>query len=79
MEMNLSEIISEIESCGYTCEAGNLERNMAWIELKAMAKPSCSGNCGMNYCDDNGCIERERVHTGNTPIHPNSDNNIAPD
>jgi hypothetical protein len=23
--------------------------------------PSCEGNCGMNYCDDNGCIERKRV------------------
>lgn len=20
--------------------------------------PSCEGNCGMNYCDDNGCIEQ---------------------
>ena len=23
--------------------------------------PSCEGNCGMNYCDDNGCIERKRI------------------
>jgi hypothetical protein len=22
---------------------------------------SCKGNCGMNYCDDNGCIERKRI------------------
>lgn len=21
----------------------------------------CDGNCGMNYCDENGCIERKRV------------------
>ncbi|WP_394995419.1 hypothetical protein [Emticicia sp.] len=20
----------------------------------------CNGNCGMNYCDDNGCIDRKR-------------------
>jgi hypothetical protein len=23
--------------------------------------PSCEGNCGINYCDDNGCIERKRI------------------
>lgn len=23
--------------------------------------PSCEGDCGMNYCDDNGCIERKRI------------------
>lgn len=23
-------------------------------------KPPCDGNCGMNYCDENGCIERKR-------------------
>jgi phosphoribosyl-ATP pyrophosphohydrolase len=23
-------------------------------------KPECDGNCGMNYCDENGCIERKR-------------------
>ena len=21
----------------------------------------CNGNCGMNYCDENGCVERKRV------------------
>lgn len=23
-------------------------------------KNRCTGDCGMNYCDDNGCIERKR-------------------
>lgn len=23
-------------------------------------KKPCSGNCGMNYCDENGCVERKR-------------------
>jgi hypothetical protein len=27
----------------------------------APVMPSCEGNCGMNYCDDNGCIERKRI------------------
>lgn len=29
----------------------------------------CSGNCGMNYCDDNGCIDRKRNLVGD-PIPP---------
>ncbi|WP_428663446.1 hypothetical protein [Runella sp.] len=24
---------------------------------------NCNGNCGMNYCDENGCNERKRVLT----------------
>lgn len=24
-------------------------------------KEKCNGNCGMNYCDENGCMERKRV------------------
>ncbi len=27
----------------------------------------CDGNCGMNYCDDNGCTERKRVLTDPCP------------
>jgi hypothetical protein len=23
-------------------------------------KAACTGNCGMNYCDENGCVERKR-------------------
>lgn len=31
------------------------------IEIKEQENaPSCNGKCGMNYCDDNGCIERKR-------------------
>lgn len=26
--------------------------------------PECKGNCGMNYCDDNGCIDRKRSLVG---------------
>ena len=24
----------------------------------------CEGNCGMNYCDENGCTERKRQSSG---------------
>lgn len=32
--MTLREIIEQLESCNYECEAGNLENNVAWQELK---------------------------------------------
>lgn len=25
-----------------------------------MKSEQCAGNCGMNYCDENGCVERKR-------------------
>lgn len=34
---NLPEIIKQLESCGYNCEAGSLQNNVAFIELKRMA------------------------------------------
>lgn len=30
------------------------------ISLNPDTAGKCNGNCGMNYCDDNGCIERKR-------------------
>lgn len=27
----------------------------------------CNGNCGLNYCDENGCVERKRVLTDPLP------------
>lgn len=35
--MTLSEIVDQLESCGYTCEAGPLSHNVAFIELKRIA------------------------------------------
>jgi hypothetical protein len=39
--------------------------NSHLTELKLFCQPafmpSCEGNYGMNYCDDNGCIERKRI------------------
>jgi hypothetical protein len=32
--MTLQEIIEQLESCHYECEAGTLENNVAWRELK---------------------------------------------
>lgn len=29
--------------------------------------PSCNGDCGMNYCDENGCMDRKR-HLTDLPI-----------
>lgn len=36
--MTLQEIIEQLESCHYECEAGPLENNVAWIELKQLMK-----------------------------------------
>jgi hypothetical protein len=33
------------------------------------AEEKCNGNCGMNYCDENGCIDRKRELA--EPIDPN--------
>jgi 6-pyruvoyl-tetrahydropterin synthase len=30
--------------------------------------PDCDGDCSMNYCDDNGCIERKRNLVDQDPI-----------
>ncbi len=27
----------------------------------------CLGDCGMNYCDENGCVERKRILTEPCP------------
>jgi hypothetical protein len=38
--------------------------------ISETASKACDGNCGMNYCDENGCIERKRFLT---PCPPGSD------
>lgn len=29
-----------------------------WLDESEVKE--CNGNCGMNYCDENGCIDRKR-------------------
>lgn len=38
MEMTLSEIVTQLESCGYVCQGGPLENNLAFVELKKKAQ-----------------------------------------
>jgi hypothetical protein len=35
--MELKEIVSQLKSCAYTCEAGPLEGNTAFVELEMLA------------------------------------------
>ena len=35
---SLAELVEQIEACGYRCEAGPLENNLAFIELKERVK-----------------------------------------
>lgn len=42
------------------------DRLLAWndfhkISMETEQTKDCDGDCGMNYCDDNGCIDRKRV------------------
>lgn len=39
-EMNIEEIIEQLEACNFRCEAGPLEKNVAFVALKEMLKPS---------------------------------------
>lgn len=36
--MNLKEIVEQLEKCGFECEAGPLENNTAFVELKEPAE-----------------------------------------
>lgn len=31
-----------------------------WVWERALLSFPCEGDCGMNYCDENGCVERKR-------------------
>ena len=62
---NYSKELSEAETY---LEKGDVQLKHAKLILNKVKNcsipavmPSCEGNCGMNYCDDNGCIERKRV------------------
>jgi len=50
--------MSNIEYDEAECDALCLAEDLR-VELDS--NHSCTGNCGMNYCDNNGCIERKRV------------------
>lgn len=35
---------------------------------EAIAKTECSGHCGLNYCDENGCLHRKRNYVDGTGL-----------
>ena len=43
------------------CEDFNLKESYILKAIELFNTKKCSGNCGMNYCDDNGCMERTRI------------------
>ncbi len=55
--MTLQEIVAQLESCGFTCQAGPLEKNAAFVALKAMAESEIDfyDHPLMGYCDVDGC------------------------
>jgi hypothetical protein len=46
--MTLSEIVRQLASCEYECEAGNLRMNVAFIALVERARAECCPNWGDN-------------------------------
>ena len=40
-KIGLPEIIRQLESCGYTCEAGPLENNTAFSALRSISESDC--------------------------------------
>jgi hypothetical protein len=36
--MTLQEIVDQLKGCGFTCEAGPLENNVAFIALEELAR-----------------------------------------
>jgi len=40
-----------------------------------MFMEQCDGNCGMSYCDENGCIERRRFSASAEPKFQAESNN----
>lgn len=46
--MNLQEIVEQLQSCNYECEAGALENNVAFIELRRIAHTSDEGTACAN-------------------------------
>jgi hypothetical protein len=34
--------------------------SLSTYEETTVKDNECNGNCGMNYCDENGCIDRKR-------------------
>jgi hypothetical protein len=41
--------------------------------IEDQEKEKCTGNCGMNYCDENGCTDRKRILVN--PISNNNEDN----
>jgi hypothetical protein len=41
-------------------------------EVVESKENECGGNCGMNYCDENGCIDRKRELADSTPRKPHT-------
>lgn len=42
---------------------------LCWLDENEMQ--DCNGNCGMNYCDENGCIDRKKNLVNSDNLIPN--------
>ncbi len=67
MIRNKKFFCAEQDKVGYVCEDGPCDKCAQTEKLHI----PCDGNCGMNYCDENGCIERKRELV-EPPFAPNN-------
>ncbi len=59
-------------------DAVNMSYDDAFVAFEKQYTEKCNGDCGMNYCDENGCAERDRHLTGTIAPRPeiNEDNHF---
>jgi hypothetical protein len=53
--MNLNKIVEQLEACNFKCEAGPLELNESFIELKKLAEKEAAKNAAST--DDNDGLD----------------------
>jgi hypothetical protein len=59
--ITINEIKNKLNRMDFTQK--DIDRKVHNLYVDSFNKPvqkKCTGNCGMNYCDENGCIERKR-------------------
>ncbi|MED3571951.1 hypothetical protein [Cytobacillus praedii] len=63
----LKEIVEQLKSCGFSCEAGPLENNIAFIELQELAE-NPSGDSTVFKHKDYNRLTGKKVTVDNQPF-----------
>jgi hypothetical protein len=75
---DLLAIVEQLEMCGYTCEGGLLENNVAFIELRRIANDRHDvAACLVNYWHGLGITKSESYITPDDIGKPIQDNQVV--